>query len=70
MGAKLDPLDVKSLGVKSEDIALREPKPCNHIFSYYKAGEIICRKCNAGLYIQADEHLEDGHLYKLGKRII
>ena len=70
MGTKLDPLNVKSLGVESEDIVLKEPKVCNHIFSYYKAGEILCRKCNMGFFIQADEHLENGHLYKSGKKII
>lgn len=64
------PLNPKRLGGESRDIYLKEPKVCNHIFSYYKAGEIICDKCRVGFFIEGSEHLKNGHLYKGNKKVI
>lgn len=70
MVAKLDPLNGKELNAVSEDITVREKLPCFHKFTYRAAGEIICVKCNAGFFIQGDEHLVKGHLFKGSKQII
>lgn len=67
---QLDPLDGKTLGGESQDITVREKLPCFHKFANRTAGEIVCVKCNVGFFIQGDEHLEHGHLFKKGRRII
>jgi hypothetical protein len=70
MVAKLDPLNAKELKGEVEEIIVKEKLPCFHKFTYKEAGEIICIKCNMGFYIQGDEHLKNGHLFKGDKRII
>ena len=70
MEGKLSPLDAKSLGGESEEIIIKEKLPCFHKFAYKTAGEIVCVKCNAGFFIQGDEHLKGGHLFKGSKKII
>lgn len=70
MVGKLSPLNAKKLKGESEEITVKEKLPCFHKFSYRTAGEIVCMKCNAGFFIQGDEELRNGHLYKSGKRII
>ncbi len=64
------PLDVKALGGEVEEIELKEKVPCYHKFAYKTAGEVICVKCNVGFFIQGDEELRHGHLYKGSIKII
>jgi hypothetical protein len=70
MGAKLNPLNVKTLGGESEDIELKDKIPCFHKFAYKSGWEIICVKCNVGFFIQGDEELRHGHLYKGNEKIV
>lgn len=70
MGSKLSPLNVKQLKGESEDIEVNAPKQCEHFFSYRTAREILCRKCNIGLFLQGDEKCENGHLYSGGKLVL
>jgi hypothetical protein len=66
----LKPLNAKELGGESEEITIREKLPCFHKFAYKTAGEIICIRCNMGLFIQGNEKLVKGHLFKGSKRIL
>jgi hypothetical protein len=66
----LDPLNVKALGGEVEEITLNEKLPCSHKFSYRTAGEVVCVRCNVGFFIQGDEELRHGHLFKGNKKII
>ena len=66
----LPPLNEKVLNGESEDIIVKEKLPCFHKFSYKTAGEIVCVKCNVGFFIQGDEELRHGHLFKGNKKII
>lgn len=66
----IKPLNAKVLNGESEVITYKEKLPCFHKFAYRTAGEIICVRCNMGLYIQGNEHLKSGHLFKGNKRII
>lgn len=66
----LDPINAKALKGEVEEITVKEKLPCFHKFSYRAAGEIVCVRCNMGLFIQGDEHLKHGHLFKGSKQII
>jgi len=66
----LEPLNGKALGGEVEDIELKKKLPCSHKFSYKSAGEVTCTKCNAGFFIQGDEELRHGHLFKGNNKII
>lgn len=72
MAVKLDPLDQKILGGESVDFPVRESNKCDHggNFRYESATEVRCVKCNFGLYIDVQDRLKDGHLYRRDKLII
>lgn len=49
---------------------MEEQKDCNHFFkAKAKAGEVECKYCNVGFYLNGQE-LIDGHIYSDGTLII
>ena len=49
---------------------MKKPTKCEHYFMYVKAGQIECKNCRMGLYLDVGDLLKDGHLYKNNKLII
>ena len=70
MAQRLEPLNAKRLGGESEDIKVKEVPSCQHYFIYKTAGEIVCRKCDAGMFIRGDEEVKNGRLYSGGKLVV
>ncbi len=48
----------------------RKPPNCDHYFFYVKAGQVQCKKCYAGLFLNIGDLLKDGHIYSKGKLVI
>jgi hypothetical protein len=72
MARSIQGIDIKKFGrdAKRETITPPAPSLCQHHFSMATSREAICEKCQMGFYIGVGDTIEDGHLYRRGKKII
>lgn len=48
----------------------KKPPKCEHYFFYYRSGQVECRNCHTGFYLDIGDLLKDGHIYRKNKLII
>lgn len=70
---KLDDLPpTKSDYWEHADVYVREMtkvNACEHYFEYIE-GTAKCKKCGVGFFLDADDTLKEGHLYREGKLVL
>jgi hypothetical protein len=48
----------------------KKPKKCKHYFIRRRALEAECQNCHMGLYLEIQDSIKDGHIYRKDKLII